>query len=502
MKKIKEAVVRLVPYVIALIGVLLAAAARYLLGPILGGLIPVVVFTLPVVATAIFGGFGPAIFATVLSAVAANYLFIEPRYSFEIRDQAAVVILVVFLFIGFSISLMGGWLKKLQKKTQAQAALLSLQSSMKDEFLAMLAHELRNPVACIGMAAEVLKSEQLDASRRVRSCSTIARQVEHMAKLIDDLLDVSRLTRGLVVVEKRSVDIKEVINDAKEQVEALFSRKNHELVFQFPDSPVYVLGDHMRLVQLVVNLLNNAARYTKEKGLIVLTVEAKNDECLLRIKDNGIGMAQDFLPHIFTPFVQAKRTSDRSQGGLGLGLALVQTVANLHEGKVVVHSDGPGHGSTFTVLLPLLKAPSIASKQMSPVFIDDGSCAKSSSHRLRIMVIEDNADAASTFGFILEGQGHVVTIVHSAQAALDLAQSKSFDIIYSDIGLPEMDGYALVSLIKKMPHLSKATFVAMSGYGRSEDLERSKLAGFEDHLIKPVTMDALNQTLIKALPLH
>jgi|GEM_PF-200309 len=362
----------------------------------------------------------------------------------------------------------------------------------KDEFLAMLAHELRNPLAPISTAAQLLKFVRLD-ERRVRETSEIiARQAQHMSSLIDDLLDVSRVTRGLIVLAREELDMKVIAAEAVEQVRSLIRERHHRLALHMPADPVWVQGDRTRLVQMIANLLNNAAKYTLDGGEIELRLEASDILAQIKVRDNGIGMSPDLLPHVFELFAQGQRSPDRSQGGLGLGLALVKSLAELHGGGVAARSEGPGHGSEFVLSLPRLQAPAAPDAACAE---GKGSAAKNLAKPLRIMIVDDNVDAANSLAMLLQAEGHQVTVEYSAQDALEHVQLEAPQVIVLDIGLPDMDGNALARRIRSLPQTANATLVALTGYGQEQDRAQSKAAGFDHHLVKPADSAALAQLL-------
>lgn len=362
----------------------------------------------------------------------------------------------------------------------------------KDEFLAMLAHELRNPLAPISTAAELLRIASGDQDRVRYASDIISRQVSHMVELVDDLLDVSRVTRGLVELQKEALDLKSVLDGAIEQTQPLFEACSHILTTRMALTPISVHADRTRLTQVISNLLSNAAKYTPQGGEIILNVNVENGEAKIEVKDNGIGIEQKLLPHIFELFTQAERTPDRSQGGLGIGLALVKSIVNLHLGKVEAFSGGPGMGSAFTVSLPVLAS----SAESMPV---RGALSSSPTVRpLNIMVVDDNVDAAYTLGVLLETEGHQVTVKENAQSALDSARSVLPKVFVLDIGLPDINGYELANRLQQNSNLSNSTFIALSGYGQAQDLVLSKESGFHHHLVKPVDMAQLRAALSEA----
>ena len=356
----------------------------------------------------------------------------------------------------------------------------------KDEFLAMLAHELRNPLAPIGAAAELLKMGKSDAARVRQTSEIISRQVSHMTNLVDDLLDVSRVTRGLVTLDKVALDMRHIITDAVEQASPLIQRKRHELALHLTPGVTTVMGDNKRLVQIVSNLLNNAAKYTPAGGAIALRTEVDADMVILTVSDNGIGIEGQLAERVFDLFTQAEHTPDRSSGGLGLGLALVKNLVELHGGSVSCFSAGAGHGSTFRVALPCLVVGAPADAVSPGDGTNDGDTAMR-----RILLVDDNVDAAMMLGMLLEASGHEVSVVHSADRALACVAQQSFDVCLLDIGLPEMDGNELARRLRSHPRTKGCTLIAITGYGQESDRQNTAEAGFDHHFIKPVDSQQL-----------
>lgn len=378
---------------------------------------------------------------------------------------------------------------------QAQAARLQEADRRKDEFLAMLAHELRNPLAPISSAAQILRIAAGDERRVKQSSEIISRQVKHMTALVDDLLDVSRVTRGLIEFHKVNVSIKTVINSAIEQARPLIESRNHALTTRLGSTDAVVYGDRTRLVQVLANLLNNAAKYTPQNGDITLAVEVLETHVKVSVSDNGIGIKPSLLPHVFDLFTQAERSPDRSQGGLGLGLALVKSIINLHDGQADAQSHGPGKGSAFTVTLPI----SDRIERMQAVN-EKKSEARSSRPR-RVTVVDDNLDAAEMLAAVLEAKGHQVAVAGNGKQALEVAGSFNPEIFILDIGLPDIDGYELARRLRTTPAFSRTTMVALTGYGQDNDRSLSKDAGFDRHFVKPVEIDALLK-LFDELPMN
>ena len=366
----------------------------------------------------------------------------------------------------------------------------------KDEFLAMLAHELRNPLAPIAAAAEVLQAHAVDEDLIKKTSQIIARQVKHMTGLVNDLLDVSRVTRGLVTIDKSPLDLKSIVYSAVEQVRPFIEAQRHHLLFDLAAEKAYVMGDQKRLVQIITNLLNNSAKYTPQDGQIHLRLVVDGSELALSIEDNGIGMPAELQPHIFQLFTQAERTSDRAQGGLGIGLALVKSLTELHGGTISCFSEGKGKGSQLTVRLPRHCVASDETVNESSDFHEPPHAK----HPLRILVVDDNEDAAKMLGLYLETMGHQVLIEHSSQFAIVRAGLEQPDVCILDIGLPEMDGNELVHRLKTERRTAHALFIAVTGYGQEHDRLKTKAAGFDHHLVKPVDVIKLANFLDQHRP--
>jgi PAS domain S-box-containing protein len=373
---------------------------------------------------------------------------------------------------------------------RSQTEELRQASNRKDEFLAMLAHELRNPLAPIRAATELLKMDKVDAVRHRKAVAIIDRQVRHLTELVDDLLDVSRVTRGLVELELVPTDLKRVVAAAVEQARPLMASRSHALHVHAGADAV-VLGDVTRLIQSVVNLLSNAAKYTPRGGKIDVSVAVQDAQASIVVADNGSGIGPELLPHVFDMFTQAVRTPDRSEGGLGIGLTLVKSLVEAHGGSVRAESDGVGKGSRFTVCLPALQQPATAQS------VPAGELARSV-RRSRILLVDDNVDAAETLGELLALMGHEVRISFDGQRAIETAAEFYPDIFILDVGLPDMNGYELAHRLRVLAPSAEALFIALSGYGQEHDRVLSRSAGFHHHLVKPVELERLGQILDSA----
>ena len=360
----------------------------------------------------------------------------------------------------------------------------------KDEFLAMLAHELRNPLAAIDNAVSLI--ELPDAGRHNIDWSTevISRHVRHLTRLIDDLLDVSRITRGKIQLRKTKIDACPVFKSAIESVRPLFEERKHRLSTAF--GPDLILdADPTRLEQIAVNLLSNAAKYTESHGQIWFSARRANNEIVIQVRDTGIGITSEQLPNVFEPFVQGDRSLERAAGGLGIGLTLVRKLTELHGGTVMARSDGPGKGSEFTVTLPAVSET--VSEQSRPAAKPDPT----TSRRARILVVDDNEDLARGLARLLELHGHAVQIAFDGPAGLSLARKWHPEFILLDIGLPGMDGYQVTAHLRQDDDTKNAVIIAISGYGQEEDRNRSRQAGFDHHLVKPISSSDLIKVLDK-----
>lgn len=379
---------------------------------------------------------------------------------------------------------------ELLERERAARAEAERASQMKDDFLAMLAHELRNPLAPISAAAELIVFAQPDAASLKRASEIIRRQVRHLTQLVDDLLDVSRVHRGLVTLNRTPQEMKGIVTHAVEQVRPLMEARRHHLVIDLPPEPARVAGDESRLVQILANILHNAAKYTPDGGKIDLRMAVRSDHLVLNVEDNGVGMTPELQARAFDLFTQGDRTIDRSQGGLGLGLALVKSLVLLHHGTVACESAGLGHGSTFTICLPRLLTDG-GSKAAQ----DRDLALQRSGRALRIMVVDDNMDAAGMLAMLLEATGHKVLVEHGARRALERAKIDPPQVFLLDIGLPEIDGNELARRLRAQPETAHAVLIAVTGYGQDSDRERTVAAGFDHHLVKPVDIGKLADIL-------
>jgi PAS domain S-box-containing protein len=371
----------------------------------------------------------------------------------------------------------------------------------KDEFLAMLGHELRNPLAPVQNALLIIRDLPASDPVLVTTADMISRQVAHMVRLVDDLLDVSRLTSGKIELRKETEDLVTLVNRAIEMTRPFLEQRQHTLHLVLPAHPVIVEGDGVRLTQVVTNLLNNAAKFTAEGGTIWLSVEKNETSAQVRVRDNGSGINSRMLPRVFDVFVQGERALDRAQGGLGIGLTLVRRLVELHGGSVEARSEGLGRGSEFIVTLPLarsLPAPVPAAPQASIGLHWQGLASEASaSPRRRVLVVDDHRDAADSLQMLLTLLGHEVAVAYNGPDALEKLADWKPEVIFLDLGLPGMTGYDVVQRIRNQPGLHDVFVVALTGYGTEQDRRRTAEAGFDQHLVKPPELTALRAVLAR-----
>jgi PAS domain S-box-containing protein len=370
---------------------------------------------------------------------------------------------------------------------QAEAALREADRR-KDEFLATLAHELRNPLAPLQHSLQLLRNPDSDRAQAYSLYDVMARQVHHLGRLVDDLLEVSRITSGKIELRLEKIDIADVIRQAIETSRTLIDSAGVSFASSVPSEKLFVEGDSVRLSQVFTNLLNNAAKYTNQGGSVWIGAERERDEVVIRVRDTGIGISAEMLPKVFDLFAQSEKVFTRSHGGLGIGLTLVRGLVQLHGGTVTVHSDGLGKGSEFDVRLPSVSAPS-AAKQLPQID------SKKLVGTRRILIVDDNVDAATTLGAILRVLGADVQLAHDGPSALSVIDQFRPDMILLDLGMPEMDGYEVAKRIRKRHEFNDIKLVALTGWGQEEDRRRTQQAGFDHHLVKPAELSVLRALL-------
>jgi signal transduction histidine kinase len=372
---------------------------------------------------------------------------------------------------------------------KSYAAALTEADRRKDEFLATLAHELRNPLAPIRNGLDILRTSPT-APNAAEIRDVMDRQLSHLVRLVDDLLDVSRVSQGKIQLRKERVALSDIVKTAVDASNPLIIAGRHALRFDTPDDPIWLDADLMRLSQVISNLLNNAAKYTPEGGAIVLSTRQEGAEAIVTVSDNGVGIPSDMLPRVFDLFTQVRDNLDRSHGGLGIGLALVKQLVEMHGGSITAESDGPGKGSAFYVRLPVMElapaAPNVTEPDLRP---------SPSNGALKVLIVDDNVDVAQTIGWMMETIGHDYRMVHEGKLAVPTAQDYRPDAILLDIGMPGMDGYAVCRALREQPLFDNTVIIAQTGWGQTQAGAASGESGFDHHLVKPVTMDRLEELL-------
>jgi CheY-like chemotaxis protein len=355
----------------------------------------------------------------------------------------------------------------------------------------MLAHELRNPLAPIRNALHIIKQPTASAAAAMQQARDMAeRQVQHMAHLLDDLLDVSRVSRGRIELRKEPVDMAALVSRTVEAVRAQIEESRHRLTIALSPEPLRVEGDPTRLEQVLTNLLTNACKYTDPGGAITIRADQEDRQVVVRVRDNGNGIAPDMLEKVFDLFVQAERRLDRAQGGVGIGLTLVRQLVTLHGGTVTAHSDGLGHGSEFVVHLPALDAD-----PASPSGTATAAAAATARAPRRVLIVDDNVDAADSLAMLLRFSGHDVRVAYDGPTALLFAQAFAPQLVLLDIGMPQMDGYEVARRLRAEPAFEQTALVALTGWGQEDDRRRAQGAGFNFHLVKPVEPEMLQRLL-------
>lgn len=374
----------------------------------------------------------------------------------------------------------------LARHVRSEAA-LKQADRRKDEFLATLGHELRNPLAPLLSAVQLLKRSSVYDPIAERVTPVMERQIRHLVRLVDDLLEVSRITRGLIEVQREPIDIAFVLQSAIETCRPMIDTAGHTLDIALPEHPLIVLGDTVRLTQVFSNLITNAAKYTNPGGHIWIAMRQEQGRVIVSVRDDGLGIAEDQLDSVFEMFTQVNRSSRPEQGGLGIGLTLVRSLVAMHGGTVTAHSRGPGSGSEFIVDLPAEAQTSLMHHELAPV---------PNFPRRRIMVVDDNGDAADTLGALLGALGAVVSVAHSGPAALEALPVFDPDAVLLDLGMPDMDGYEVARRIRATQAHRDLLLVALSGWGQEEDYRRSRAAGFNHHIVKPPDVMKLRELLL------
>jgi two-component system CheB/CheR fusion protein len=482
----------LVRYSMVPVVVVLALLTRCLL---LGGEMPFLLLWPAVMLCAWYGGVGPGLLATGLSAAVTACLFVAAPHWFGPAKAADWTGMALFVFLGSTLSLLCESLRRARLQVEQytqdlhqRAEELTVADQRKNEFLALLAHELRNPLAPIRNAVQIMKLRGVTDPQVQWARDLVERQVRQMTRLIDDLLDISRISRGKITLRKELVEVAAVVHRAVETTRPLIDERRHSLRLSVPSEPVFLDADPTRLEQVLANLLNNAAKYTDPGGEIVVLVELERDEVVVRIQDTGIGIVPEMLPHIFEMFVQA----ESGRGGLGIGLSLVQRLVQMHGGSITASSGGSGLGSEFVLRLPRRNLAPVAAP---PPPVSDTRLPE---RPVRVLVVDDNRDAAESLAALLRLDHHEVEVAYDGVSGLAAAEKQRPEVILLDLGMPGMDGYEVARRLREQGFLQETVVVAVTGRSQEKDRRRSEELGFDGHLVKPVDPEALHALLAKS----
>jgi signal transduction histidine kinase/ActR/RegA family two-component response regulator len=492
-------------YLIAIGATAAVAIVRLTVSDTLGNFAPVVTFTIAVVIAAWYGGFRPGLLASALSVVAADYLLVPGRHSLRVETVGNAVSLGVFFFSGILVSLLCESLHRTRRRLEAEQENLrhsvALQRKMqdaltesdrrKDEFLATLAHELRNPLAPVRNAIHILRARMPPTPELHWARDVIDRQVTQMTRLIDDLMDVARITRGTFELRMDRAALDEVIRVAVETSRPVIDASRHDLTVRLPTEPVYLDADVIRLAQVFSNLLNNAAKYTASGGRIAVTAARDAGAISVAVQDSGMGIPTPMLARVFEPFTQLDRSLERAQGGLGIGLALAKRLVGMHGGTIEAYSEGPGKGSRFVVRLPVSTQQSIP----HPAALEGRGPALASG-RQRVLVADDNYDSATSLSMLLNDAGYETRTAGDGAQALETAAEFRPHIALLDIGMPKLNGYELARRIRDQAWGRGVLLIAVTGWGGADHRQQTSEAGFDHHLTKPVDPAALTRLLV------
>jgi signal transduction histidine kinase/ActR/RegA family two-component response regulator len=477
-------------YAAAILSIVVATLLRWLLSRMFGGVYPFAPIFLAIIFSAWYGGFGPALTASLLGLF-VGFLMANSQTG----NGRPIMGLALYFVTSLGIASFGGAMAAARGRIARQIEELTRKNDdlrqadhRKDEFLALLAHELRNPLAPIASALEILKFRNVDAAAAAEAREVAERQLRQLTRLVDDLLDVARIMRGKVELRKERVELAAVVARAVETVQPQIDVEHHHFAVSLPDRPVWLHADPLRLAQAISNLLSNAAKYTEQDGRIELTGALTLGEVILRVKDSGIGIAPDALPRLFEMFMQVAPGGHRSQRGLGVGLALVRNLVEMHGGTVEAHSAGLGQGSEFVIRLP-------ATSSERPVISASPAAAGQEALAKRILVVDDNVDAANSLAMLLKLQGHQVNVAFGGAEALSAASANPPELVFLDLGMPGMDGYEVARRLRDDCHLSPK-LVAVTGWGAEKDRSQTRAAGFAHHLTKPVDAAVLEAVLV------
>lgn len=495
----------LLRYAIAVAITLTAAVLRLTLQPVMGVAPPYITFYLAVAAAAAYGGFGAGLCATVLGGLLGMGMATWPLEKLQLATPAEQLRLLLYLASGLAISLIGEAMTRARRQLRAEAERLRqtceelrlirdrlLESDRsKDRFLAMLAHELRNPLMPIKHSLVLVQRSPGDPQLLQRALAVMERQADQLSRLVDDLLDITRINHDKLDLQRTRVDLRQVVARSLDDHRTLFLQAGVGLHGRRPPDPVWVCADASRMAQILGNLLHNALKFTPVGGEVRVELEAQADQAVLVVRDSGRGIAPELLGRIFEPFMQAEHKRDVP--GLGLGLTLVKRLVELHGGTVRVRSAGPDQGAEFTIRLPLDHSAPVPAPTAEP---------GASAPPRQVLIVEDLPDSAEMLSQLLRSAGHRTEVCHTGSEGIERARATRPDVVLCDIGLPDLDGFEVARALRSDPGLADMLLVALTGYGSPEVRERARAAGFDDHLVKPVSAEELDAVLVRAIPVQ
>jgi len=481
-----------VRYGAALAALAIATTVRHLLDPVLGDRAPYGMYLIAVVFVAWNAGFGPAFLTVFGGILLGRYLFDPPRFSFGPVTESSEIALIMSLTVGIVTVLFCESLRITARQNRRLYEMARDADARKDAFLATLAHELRNPLAPIRNAIYLLEAGESDEQLTTELHQLIGRHVDQLVRLVNELLDVSRITQRKIDLRRERIVLREIVDGAIEAVRPQLDEKRQRLEVNVPATDIVLNADGMRLTQVFTNLLHNAVKYTGPEGRVWLTVEAENRDLVFRVRDTGMGIPPEACGRIFDLFEQVDQGIENAQGGLGIGLTLVRELVQLHGGKVEAHSAGLGLGSEFVVRLPVI-VEDTATKEFVRAAADGRE--RHDGDSLRVLVVDDSPGVARSLELVLLDWKHDVQVCYDAFAALEAARKFKPDFVLADLGMPKMNGYQLAEALRRLPGLGNTVLVAVSGYGQETDKQRSREVGFAQHLTKPVDLLELKKVL-------
>jgi signal transduction histidine kinase/ActR/RegA family two-component response regulator len=502
-------------FLIAVLGSALVLALRFGTDNPLRGFFTSLVFLLAVLASGLVGGWKPAVLATFICLANERFFFIVPKHSFSLPSSSSETMrILIYGVSGLAVAALCEGLQRAWRRVEERQRQLEREMSerlavaqerlqlvdqlrqadrRKDEFLATLAHELRNPLAPLSNAVELWGLVQNSPEQLAELRGMMQRQLRQMTRLIDDLLDVSRISRGKISLRTERVDLRGLVTAAVDLVKPLIVANQQRLEVSLPEEPVFLQGDATRVSQVIGNVLHNAAKYTPERGEISVRLATRGAHAFVSIRDTGCGIPPELLVSIFEMFQQVDQTLDRAQGGLGIGLTLAKRLVEMHGGSIEANSEGPGRGSEFVISFPVDSSVDSGDVPSAPI-----AAARPELPRRRILVVDDLRESALTLARMLRAIGQDVATAHDGQSALNHVSEAKPEVVFLDIAMPSMNGYEVARRIRALSEIEPPVLIALTGYGQDDDRRRAREAGFDFHLTKPTSIEQLTSILSRA----